>query len=206
LVLGADFSILASLLIACLIPLYIYREKIFSAKYENNGGFDLFLKDIKSYMKNNHPKINIEYTTIIEKTKTELILEIRETLIVEDVVKQFFNFQYSKKTQPTLLKEKLWVNYGDKSISNPKYPSDWPQRKEAAWRRDNSCCNRCGTNIDLKDTHTNFVKEIKDGGGYNLENIIILCTDCNKILTSTNPKNTMASLVLSDKLMVFVNS
>ena len=203
-ILGADFSILASLLIACLIPLYIYREKIYSAKYKNNGDFALFLKDIKSHMQNNHPKINIEYTTIIEKTKLELNLEIRETLIVEDVVKQFFNFQYSKKTQTTLLKEKLWLNYGDKSLSNPKYPSDWTQRKEAAWRRDNGYCNRCGNNMDLKDTHTNFVKEIKDGGGYNLENIIILCTDCNKILTSTNPKNTMASLVLSDKLMSFV--
>ncbi len=204
-VLGTDFSILASLLIACLIPLYIYREKIFSAKYENNGSFTLFLKDIKSHMQNNHPKIHIEYSTIIEKTKNELSLEIRETLIVEEVVKQFFNFEYLKRTQTTVQKEKLWANYTDKSLSNSKYPSDWTQRKEAAWRRDNKCCNRCGINIDLKDTHTNFVREIKDGGGYNLENIIILCSDCNKILTSTNPKNTMASLILSDKLMSFVN-
>ncbi|MDD2896191.1 MAG: HNH endonuclease [Aliarcobacter sp.] len=203
-VLGADFSILASLLIACLIPLYIYREKIFSAKYKNNGNFPLFLKDLKLHMQTNHPKINIEYS-IVEKTENELNLELRETLIIENVVEQFFNFQYSKKTQSTISRENIWVNYEEKSISNPKYPSDWPQRKEFAWRRDNKCCNRCGNTLSLKDSHTNFVKEIKDGGGYNLENIIILCVDCNKIVNSTNPKSTISSLVLNDKLMNFVN-
>ena len=155
-------------------------------------------------MQNHYPKINIDYSSIIEKTKNELNLEIRETLIVEDVVKQFFNFEYYKKTQNTIPKEKIWVNYEEKSISNPKYPNDWPLRKETAWLRDNKCCNRCGITLDLKDTHTNFVKEIKDGGGYNLENIITLCTDCNKIINSKNPKSTISSLVLSDKLMFFV--
>ena len=31
-----------------------------------------------------------------------------------------------------------------------------------------------------------------------------LCSDCNKILNSTNPKNTISSLSLNDKLMLFV--
>lgn len=155
-------------------------------------------------MQKNYPKINIEYSAIIEKTKNELNLGIRETLIVEDVVKQFFNFEYSKKTQNSIPKEKIWVNYEEKSVSNPKHPSDWPLRKDFAWRRDNKCCNRCGNTLDLKDSYTNFVKEIKDGAGYNLENIITLCTDCNKIINSTNPKSTISSLVLSDKLMSFV--
>ncbi|MDD2291663.1 MAG: HNH endonuclease signature motif containing protein [Aliarcobacter sp.] len=206
-ILGADFSIFASLIIACLIPLYIYRKKIFSAKYESGDDFSIFLKDLKLYMQNHHPKIHIDYFSIIEKTKSELNLEIRETLIVEDVVKQFFNFEYYKKTQNAIPKERIWVNYEEKSLSNPKYPNDWPLRKESAWLRDNKCCNRCGITLDLKDMHTNFVKEIKDGGGYNLENIITLCTDCNRIINSTNltnPKNTMSSLMLSDKLMFFV--
>lgn len=187
-----------------MIALYIYRKKIFSTKYESDDEFSIFLKDLKFYMQKNYPKINIEYSTIIEKTKNELNLGIRETLIVEDVVKQFFNFEYSKKTQNSIPKEKLWINYEEKSVSNPKYPSDWPLRKDFAWRRDNKCCNRCGNPLDLKDSYTNFVKEIKDGAGYNLENIITLCTDCNKIINSTNPKSTISSLVLSDKLMSFV--
>lgn len=201
--LGANSLIIASLLIACLILLYIYREKIFSVKYKNNDEFSLFLKDLEFYMQKNHPKINLEYS-IVEKTKNELNITIRETLVVEDIIKQFFNFNYLKKSQDSIPKEKLWVNYEEKSTSNSKYPSDWSLRKEASWKRDNKCCNRCGNTIELKDSHTNFVKEIKNGGGYNLENIITLCMDCNKILNSTNPKNTISSLLLSDKLMSFV--
>ena len=202
-ILDMDFVIFSSLMVACLIPLYIYREKIFSPKRINNGGFHLFLKDLKLYMQNHHPKIDIDYS-IIEKTKDEPNLEIRETLIIENVVNQFFNYNYSIKTQDGISKEKHWINYEEKSKSHAKYPSDWALRKEFAWKRDNKCCNRCGNNLTLNETHTSFVKDIKDGGGYNLENIITLCVDCNRIINSENPKNTISSLVLTDKLMGFV--
>ena len=101
-------------------------------------------------------------------------------------------------------KDKLWANYMEKSVSNAKYPSDWQQRKELAWKRDNKCCNRCGDKITLDNTFSIFVKDIKDGGGYNFENIIILCSDCNKILNSTNTKNTLFSLALNDRLVLFI--
>lgn len=190
-------------MIASLLPLYIYREKIFSPKYKNHGGFSLFLKDLKFYMSKHHPKININYS-IVEKTKDELNMELRETIIVENVIEQFFNFPYVKNTQASFPREKQWINYEEKSKANPKYPSDWALRKEFAWKRDNKCCNRCGTTLTLNETYTFFAKEIHDGGGYNLENIIVLCVDCNKILHSTNPKSTISSLVLNDKLMAFV--
>lgn len=201
--LDIDFIIYSSLLIASLLPLYIYREKIFSPKYKNNGGFALFLKDLKFYMSKHFPKINIDYS-IVERTKNEPNTDLRETIIVENVVEQFFNFPYIKNTQASFPREKQWINYEEKSKSNPKYPSDWALRKEFAWRRDNKCCNRCGITLTLNETYTSFAKEIHDGGGYNLENIIVLCVDCNKILHSTNPKSTISSLVLNDKLMAFV--
>jgi hypothetical protein len=199
-----DFIIYGSLLIAALIPLYIYRKKIFTFKYSDNG-FSFFIKDLKLHMAKHHPKIKFDYS-IIEKTQNEQDLKVRETLIVENIIEQFFNYDYKKKTQGSVSNDKLWINYIEKSNSNPKYPNDWSQRKDAAWRRDEKSCNRCGNKISLEATYTSFVNEIKDGGGYNIENIIILCSDCNKIINSTNPKNTIFSLSLNDSLMMYVKS
>lgn len=204
-ILDLDYIIFSSLIIACLLPLYIYKEKIFKTKIKtkDNEAFSSFLKDLKLYMLQHHPKIDIDYR-IVEKTKNEEDMELRQTLIIESVIKQFFNFPYQNETQASIPREKLWINYEEKSKSNPKYPSDWALRKEFAWKRDNKCCNRCGTTLTLKETYTSFIKDINDDGGYNLENIIVLCVDCNKILHSTNPKSTISSLVLNDKLMTFV--
>ncbi|BAK74201.1 HNH endonuclease [Arcobacter sp. L] len=202
--LDIEFVIYASILIACLLPLYIYRKKIFKKDFESNGDFNNFLKDLKFHMHKFHPKIHIDYS-IVEKTKNEQNLHSRETIIIENVVEQFFNFEYKKTTQKSILRDKLWATYAEKSISNPKFPSDWQQRKEFAYRRDNRCCNRCGNNImNLNEAYTSFVKDIKDGGNYNFENIIILCVDCNKILNSTNPKDTLHSLILNDKLLKLI--
>lgn len=202
-VLDLDFVIYSSLLVLTLIPLYIYREKIFKFKYENGGNFDLFIKDLKLHMQKHHPKIFIDYS-IIGKTIDEKNLKLREALIIEDLVQQFFYFSYEKKTQKPVPREKLWQNYEEKSISNTKMPSDWIQRKELAYQRDSKCCNRCGDTLpSVNDTYTIFIKEIEKGGGYNLENIAILCNDCHKILNSKNEKQTLQSLTINDKLLVF---
>ena len=200
--LDIEFIIAAIFLIASLLPLYIYRKKIFH-RFKEVEGFPFFEKDIKSYMKTHHPKIKINYS-IIEKTKDENNTILRQNLIVENIIQQFFEYPYQKETQKSIPKEKLWSNYIEKSISNPKYPNDWLQRKELAWRRDDKACNRCAQELSLDNSISSFVKDIKDGGSYSFENIIILCSDCNKILNSTNPKNTISSLSLNDKLMLFV--
>lgn len=203
-ILGNDFIILGFILILCLLPLYIYREKIFSIKYKKDDNFELFLNDLKLYMSNHHPKIKFDYS-IVKKTENEKNPKLRKAIIIENIVEQFFNFSYSKKTQKSVDKEKIWTSYDEKSISNSKFPNDWIQRKELAYIRENKCCNRCGdVIINVNEASTSFVKDIKDGGGYNFENIIILCSDCNKILTITNEKNALHSLVLNDKLLAFV--
>jgi 5-methylcytosine-specific restriction endonuclease McrA len=201
--LDISFIIASILLIACLLPLYMYRKKIFAFKYKNGKNFPLFVKDLKLHMTQSHPKIKIDYS-IIGKSENEKNSRLRESLIVENITQQFFDYPYKKETQKSIEKEKLWVNYIEKSKSNPKYPNDWAQRKELAWKRDDKCCNRCGNKLTLDNTFSIFVKNIEDGGAYNFENIIILCSDCNKIINSTNSKNTMHSLSLNDKLMFFV--
>lgn len=203
-VLDVKFIILASLLTASIIPLYIYREKVFAFAYKS-GSIEPFLDLVKNYMKQEHPKIPIDYS-IVERTKEEKDIRIRETLIVEDVVSQYFNYEYEKQTQGSVSKDKLWTGYNEKSTHNHKTPSDWPQRKELAWARDNHKCNRCAKTTQLKDSVSIFVKDIEEGAGYNIENIITLCSDCNRILTSKNSKNTMSNLLIMDKLMGFVES
>ncbi len=204
-ILGIDFVIIAGLLTLCLVPLYIYREKMFSPKHQKDDGFYLFLMDLKNHMKQHHPKINIDYS-IIEKTKNEEKFILRETIIVEHIIEQFFDFKYEKRTQSEFPRDKYWGGYEDKSKSNAKYPIDWSQRKEYVYSRQNKSCDRCGEKLLLSTSHTVFVKEPSEGGGYNLENVIILCSDCNIILNAKNPKNAISSLSLNDKLMIFVKS
>ena len=200
-VLDSVFVFYSILLIACLIPLYMYREKVFTTVYKT-GPLDFFVQDLKNHMQK-HPKMIFDYS-IIEKTKNEKDIRVRETLIVEDIVSQFYYYKYEKDTQRGIAKEKLWMGYEEKSYSNPKTPSDWQKRRTYSWTRDKNRCNRCGTEIKLEDVYTTFAKDISEGGGYNFENIIILCPDCNKVLNTKNPKNTISSLNLNDKLMNYV--
>ncbi len=190
------------LLISFLIFLYFYRRKLTSVKYKNSEDLDLFLRDLKLYMQHNHPKIDINYS-ILEKIKDEHNLGIKEVMIIENIVEQFINFKYSKNTQRGLPKDSYWANYLEKSMSH-KLPNDWLLRRDYAWRRDNKCCKRCGKNIDLNESYTIFVNDIKNGGGYHLENLITLCVDCNKILSDNNSKNIISSLPLNDKLLMLV--
>lgn len=199
--LDIDFILYSGLLIASLIPLYFYRGKIpFISK---NMDLKLFLKDLRLYLKNNHPKIPFNYLSI-EKTKNQKDLKVRQSIIVDDLVMQFINFKYFKATQKSVSKDKLWTSYNEKSKANSKYPNDWKQRKELAWKRDEKICNRCGKKIELNNTYTTFVNSIENGGAYNLENIIILCVDCNKVVNNRDVKN--SSLNIYEKLMRFVKS
>lgn len=200
-ILDIEFVIYSCLLLSSILPLYVYRKTIFKKYYSTSSdNFDLFLKDIKIYMEKNYPKIKIDYS-IVQKTKNEQNIELRKSLLIENLIEQFYNFDYKKETQKSISKDKLWVGYDEKSKSNPKPPSDWIQRKDMAHRRDNRVCDRCGHMLlTTSDVYINFVKDIENGGGYNFENLICLCVDCNKILNSKNPKGTISSLSINDKL------
>lgn len=195
------FFLIFVVLIIFLLFLYFYRKKLNPTKYKDTEDLNLFLKDLNLYMKHHHPKIDINYN-ILEKIKTEHNVKIKKSLIIEDVVNQFINYSYAKKTKQGLPREKYWTNYLEKSLSNPKYPNDWLLRREFVWRRENKCCDRCGKNLELNEVYTLFIKEIASGGQYNLENIVCLCIDCNKIL---NSKKENPYLLLNDKLLTLIN-
>lgn len=202
--LDIEFVIYSSIIIACLIPLYVYRKKVFKFIYKT-GDISLFVNDLKIHMQKEHPKIKFDYS-IIDKTKNEKDIRIRETLIVEDIINQFFSYEYTKKTQSDIDREKHWPGYVEKSKTNDKYPNDWPLRKSFVFKRDNGRCNRCGHQLSIDNMITSFVKDIQNGGGYNFENIVSLCSDCNRILNSKDPKSTIRSLNINEKLMIFVQS
>lgn len=199
--LDLEFIILGTLIIIALAPLYIYRKEIYK-RFAKKGNIKIFIKELDSYLSYNYPKISFNYN-IADKVKDEEDFRLKEMLIVEDLVKQFAYYDYELNTQPSIAKEKLWNNYDQNSrlLKDNKFPIDWSQRKEAAWIRDNGKCNRCGTKVTLVDANPLLAKQMKNGGGFNLENIVILCNDCSRVIKSENIEKTRKDLKILDNLM-----
>lgn len=200
-VLDVTFIIAGTLIILMLIPLYIYREQIYS-KFSKKGNIKTFIRDVDSYLCAHYPKISFNFD-ILEKLEDEQDIRRKEILIIEDLVGQFAYQEYELSTQKTVSKDKLWNGYDQNSIliKDNKRPIDWAQRKEAAWFREDGKCNRCGTKSGLVDSNALLAKQMKDGGGFNLENIVILCNDCTRVIKSSNLEKTKRDLHILDKLM-----
>ena len=201
-ILDLGFIIFGSIIILALIPLYIYREEIYN-KFRKTGNIKVFIRDVDTYLSIHYPKINFEFSSILKKVEDEKDIRVKEILIVEDLVKQFSNYEYELTTQKSIAKDKLWSSYNTNStlLKDNKFPVDWNQRKEAAWIRDRNKCNRCGNKIKLLDAQVLLAKQMKNGGGFNLENIVILCSDCARVIRSSNIERTSKDLIILDNLM-----
>lgn len=194
------FILAGTAVILLLIPLYIYRRQVFPFIYRG-GNFKAFLINLKQYIHTNYPKINFNFD-IVEKTIEEKDIPVRQMLVLENIVSQFSNFEYETQTQKSINKELLWSSYERNSKPlKEKYPNDWPRRKECVWNRDNGKCDRCGTKVKLVDAQITFVKSLRNGGGYNFENLVTLCSDCNKILNSSNIENTSKDLLIQEHII-----
>lgn len=200
-ILDVKFVLIGFLLIASLIPLYIYRREIYK-KINKKGNIKAFLKDVEIYLKSNHPRINFDFS-IISKYKNEKDIHVQEALIIEDFINQFVNYEYELTTQNPVAKEKLWSSYdmNSKVVSEEKRPNDWARRKETAWNRDHGKCNRCGTKTKLVDAQILLARQTKDGGGFNLENLVVLCSDCSKVIRTANKQKIGKDLNISEKLI-----
>ncbi len=200
-VLDIKFTIIGSLLIFSLIPLYIYRKEIYNRFYKQ-GDIKKFIRDVDSYLSTNHPRIRFNFN-ILKKVENEKDIRIKETLIVEDLVGQFVYHEYELYTQKSVTKDKLWNGYDSNSklLKDNKLPIDWQQRKEAAWLREEGKCNRCGTKSKLVDSQVLLAKQMRNGGGFNLENIVVLCNDCTRVIKSSNLEKTRKDLLILDNLM-----
>lgn len=198
--LGIEFVLSSLFVIIALLPLYLYRKRIFRFLYDKND-ISLFVKNIQIYLSNNISKIQFDYS-IVKKVENEHDSRIKQTLIIEDLVSQFANFPYSLGTQRPVNKGSLWATYEQESKPlNGKSPKDLIRRKEVSWRRDHEKCNRCGIKIRLMESHLMLVKSIEKGGTYHFENIAILCSDCYRLLNSKNPESTAKDLKLQETLM-----
>lgn len=194
------FIISGTVIILLLIPLYIYRKRVFKFIYKGVD-FKTFLINLKYYLEDHYPRIPFNFD-IVEKTIDEKNQQLRQMLVIEDMIGQFSNHEFDVQTQSCISNELLWSNYEQNSKpAKDKYPKDWSRRKECTWNRDNGKCKRCGTQTKLVDAQISFVKSIKNGGGYNFENLFTLCSDCNKIINSTNIQNTSKDLVIQEKLI-----
>ncbi len=200
--LDVKFIILGFLIILLLIPLYIYRKEIYN-KFYKKGDIKQFIRNVDAYLTSTYPKIKFDFSKLEQNVEEEKDIRIKETLIVEELVKQFAYYEYELTTQNSVSKDKLWSSYDNNSklVKDNKLPIDWNQRKEAAWIRDNNRCNRCGAKIKLIDSHALLAKQMKNGGGFNLENIVILCNDCTRVIKSANLERTRRDLNIQDHLM-----
>lgn len=198
--LGTDFVIYSLLALSLLIPVYLYRKKIFKFLYKPSN-FVTFLTELKKHLNIYHPKINMNYS-IVEQTVNEQNPKTRQILVVENMLSQFCEFEMFITTQTPVDKEHLWQTYENDALpKKDKLPKDWLRRKDTAWKRDNCQCKRCGMKIQMNDTQIYLIKDIKDGGTYHFENMITVCNDCNRILNSTDLGKTVKSLDITDSLM-----
>jgi len=166
--------------------LYYFREKIFRFYYKK---FDVntILQNIKNYLETNHPFIEFNFE-ILNKSKTEQNPEIRIAMVIDNLVSQFINAKFdTTKLSLNISQDKLWDSYTFNSTPvKSKLPNDWAKRKVVALQRDNNTCQRCGINLKADKAKLHIIHPIKDGGKYYLDNLVILCNDCDKISSKAN--------------------
>lgn len=188
------------MLIVFVVPLYIYRKRIFKKLYIEDD-FTLFIRDIKIFLRINYPLIPFEYS-IVDDLQKEPNSTTKEILVIENLNNQFTFFDYSPQTQNNIPSDFLWDTYQKNSKPlKSKLPADWSRRKDLAWKRDNKFCKRCGHETSFDSAQIAFVKPIEEGGTYHFENLYTLCSDCYRLLNSEDKNKTAKSLDIYDKMM-----
>ena len=94
-ILGLDYIFISSIIILSLIPLYIYREKVFKFLYDKDD-LKSFLKDFRNYTQILFPKIKFDFTKIDISDKS-LSPDVQKVLIIENILIQYIEYKYIKK-------------------------------------------------------------------------------------------------------------
>jgi|TARA_R110002033_G_scaffold414_1_gene4011 hypothetical protein len=198
-ILGLDYIILSSIIIACILPFYIYRKKIFK-KYYTKNNISYFLHEVKIHLKNNYPKVNFDFSRIDSIIKTNSYDQAK-ILILEEMTKQFIEMPFEKRTQRNIPKELLWASYEKESIPENSTPNNLLRRKNFVIKRDNYKCKRCGKSIKIDTSMLLLIKDLDQGGTYHFENLSILCNDCNKIIKSQTSEKLIKDLNIFNSMM-----
>jgi len=203
--LGTDY-IISSLIWLFLIFSFVFtfRKQIMKYFYPE-ASLDLFISKIKSHLKKTYPNIKFDFA-IIEHSEKEKNPELRKYMIADEMIDQYKRLQIDKSKYPETTAKKLqWSSYVfNCEPDRDKLPKDWIQRKNALCLRDNKRCFRCSTTLDMSNIFPKLIRPLKEGGKYHLENLIPLCSDCDKILDD-NPKRS-SYLNIKDTLYEIVEN
>ena len=180
-------------------------KKLFKAKEEEIkelklDKFQLFLDLVNSYLKREYPSINFDLSFYKDK-KEEDNLKVQKATLIAEVIRQFADFHWEKKTQKSVKKEILWSGYGVNSQPSKKIPQDFLRRKELVFFRDDGICNRCGNIMDkIQKSSIILAQESGENGGYNIENLILLCSSCYNLTQNKDKSFSEIPLRIRDDL------
>ena len=180
-------------------------KKLFKAKEEEIkelklDKFQLFLDLVNSYLKREYPSINFDLSFYKDK-KEEDNLKVQKATLIAEVIRQFADFHWEKKTQKSVKKEILWSGYGVNSQPNKKIPQDFLRRKELVFFREEGICNRCGNIMDkIQKSSIILAQESDENGGYNVENLILLCSSCYNLTQNQDKSFSEIPLRIRDDL------
>ena len=180
-------------------------KKLFKAKEEEIkelklDKFQLFLDLVNSYLKREYPSINFDLSFYKDK-KEEDNLKVQKATLIAEVIRQFADFHWEKKTQKSVKKEILWSGYGVNSQPNKKIPQDFLRRKELVFFREEGICNRCGNIMDkIQKSSIILAQGSGENGGYNIENLILLCSSCYNLTQNQDKSFSEIPLRIRDDL------
>ena len=180
-------------------------KKLFKAKEEEIkelklDKFQLFLDLVNSYLKREYPSINFDLSFYKDK-KEEDNLKVQKATLIAEVIRQFADFHWEKKTQKSVKKEILWSGYGVNSQPSKKIPQDFLRRKELVFFREEGICNRCGNIMDkIQKSSIILAQESGENGGYNVENLILLCSSCYNLTQNQDKSFSEIPLRIRDDL------
>lgn len=180
-------------------------KKLFKAKEEEIkelklDKFQLFLDLVNSYLKREYPNINFDLSFYKDK-KEEDNLKVQKATLIAEVIRQFADFHWEKKTQKSVKKEILWSGYGVNSQPSKKIPQDFLRRKELVFFREEGICNRCGNIMDkIQKSSIILAQESDENGGYNVENLILLCSSCYNLTQNQDKSFSEIPLRIRDDL------
>ena len=151
-------------------------KKLFKAKEEEKkelkfNKFQLFLDLVNSYLKREYPNITFDLS-LYENNEEEDNLKVQKAMLIYEVIRQFADFKWEKRTQKSVKKDLIWSGYGINSQPNKKIPQDFLRRKELVFFREQGTCNRCGNVMDkIQKSYIILAQESDENGGYNVENL-----------------------------------
>ena len=180
-------------------------KKLFKAKEEEIkelklDKFQLFLDLVNSYLKREYPSINFDLSFYKDK-KEEDNLKVQKATLIAEVIRQFADFHWEKKTQKSVKKEILWSGYGVNSQPSKKIPQDFLRRKELVFFREEGICNRCGNIMDkIQKSSIILAQESGENGGYIIENLILLCSSCYNLTQNQDKSFSEIPLRIRDDL------